>query len=230
MHKPDCPRLCRSTRSVAVALSVLLVAFLCAPGLALADGDPASDVLLDQDAFLPQDSDANATQQARLGAVLESAARHGYPIRVAVIASPSDLGSITELWGQPEAYARFLDVELSLAFHGRVLVVMPNGLGLAATTRLRPTEQQVIANAPAPRARSELTSTAELTVGKLAAAAGHPLPASVAPVSAPAEPTPHGNSIALLVFLLGLLMIAVAWTFSLRAKPFRLGGRDEPAS
>src|SRR5689334_5651000 len=50
-------------------------------------------------------------------------------IRVAVIASRSDLGSVTELWRQPQTYARFLDQELSLVDHGPLLVAMPGGFG-----------------------------------------------------------------------------------------------------
>ena len=53
----------------------------------------------------------------------------GFPIRVAIIASRSDLGAITGLWLKPRAYARFLGLELSLAYTGRLLVVMPNGFG-----------------------------------------------------------------------------------------------------
>jgi hypothetical protein len=46
-------------------------------------------------------------------------------------ASRSDLGSVTELWRQPQSYARFLDQELSLSlvYHGPLLVAMPGGFG-----------------------------------------------------------------------------------------------------
>ena len=46
-----------------------------------------------------------------------------------MIASPTDLGSVTELWRQPQNYARFLAQELSLLYRGPLLVVMPNGYG-----------------------------------------------------------------------------------------------------
>ena len=81
---------------VAVVLAVALN-----PTSAAADGDPASDVLAQQSLFLPQDAGLSSTQQSQLGALLSSASRHGFPIRVALIASPSDLGSISELWKQP---------------------------------------------------------------------------------------------------------------------------------
>ncbi len=60
----------------------------------------------------------------------EAAAKSGYPLRVAVIASPADLGSVTPLWRQPQAYAGFLGEELSLLYKGTLLVVMPDGFGL----------------------------------------------------------------------------------------------------
>ena len=36
---------------------------------------------------------------------------------------------MTALWRNPRGYARFLGIELSLAYKGRLLVVMPNGFG-----------------------------------------------------------------------------------------------------
>jgi hypothetical protein len=216
-------------RRATVALALLVMALAGAPGLAWADGDPASDVLIDQAAFLPWDAGATTAQQAQLGAVLRAAAKNGYAIRVAIIASSSDLGSITALWGKPQAYARFLDVELSEAYQGRVLVVMPNGFGLASTTHLLPAEQQAVAQAPPPRTRSELTTAAEAAIAKLAAAAGHPLGTSTAPVSAPARPGSSGGAAPLIVFIIGALMIATAWAASLRGRPLRLRGRHQPA-
>jgi hypothetical protein len=100
------------------------------PTPALADGDPASDVLASQSLFLPQDAGVTAPQQAQLGVLLACARRSGYGIRVALNASPADLGSVTALWGKPQSYARFLGQELSLVNHVALLVVMPNGFGL----------------------------------------------------------------------------------------------------
>ena len=48
---------------------------------------------------------------------------------MAIISSRTDLGAVTGLWRQPRNYARFLGLELSLAYKGRLLVVMPNGIG-----------------------------------------------------------------------------------------------------
>ena len=120
-------------RRLAQLLASIAILALAAGSLAAsarADGDPASDVLATQSLFLPQDAGVPLAQQNQLTALLEAAASSGYQIRVAIIASSSDLGSVTELWRQPQTYARFLGQELSLVYHGPLLVVMPNGFGL----------------------------------------------------------------------------------------------------
>jgi cytochrome oxidase Cu insertion factor (SCO1/SenC/PrrC family)/thiol-disulfide isomerase/thioredoxin len=116
------------------AVSLLLIAALCAgfvPALARADGDPGSDVLVYQPLFVAADAHVSIADQLRLGGMLRSAARAGAPIRVAIVARRDDLGSVTALWRRPRAYARFLGIELSLAYTGPLLVVMPNGFGVS---------------------------------------------------------------------------------------------------
>jgi cytochrome oxidase Cu insertion factor (SCO1/SenC/PrrC family)/thiol-disulfide isomerase/thioredoxin len=97
---------------------------------ALADGDPGSDVLVYQSLFALPDAGISAAAQVQIGQLLARAAAGGDPVRVAVIASPQDLGAVTAAWHRPQAYAAFLGYELSLAYKGRLLVVMPNGYGL----------------------------------------------------------------------------------------------------
>ena len=75
-------------------------------------------VLATQSLFLPQDAGVPAGRQAQLISLLATAQRSGVPLRVAVIASATDLGSVTELWSQPRLYARFLGQELSLVYRG----------------------------------------------------------------------------------------------------------------
>lgn len=118
------------TRRLAVVVAAMLVALGAGCSAAWADGDPASDVLLSQVAFLPSDAGLSPAQEGQLTGLLRAAARAGAPLRVAVIPNSYDLGSITELWKKPETYARFLGAELSLVYKHPLLVVMPNGLGL----------------------------------------------------------------------------------------------------
>ncbi|MBV8430338.1 MAG: hypothetical protein JO244_04200, partial [Solirubrobacterales bacterium] len=127
--RTDCRRLRRSVTLGALLLA-LAVGWSWAAPAALADGDPASDVLATQTLFLPQDAQVPLAEQAQLARLLQEAARSGYQIRLALIASPSDLGSITELWRQPATYASFLGQELSLTYRGLLVVIMPNGFGL----------------------------------------------------------------------------------------------------
>jgi hypothetical protein len=58
-------------------------------------------VLAAQSVFLPADAGASPAQQRQLDAVVREAAGRGFPIRVAVISSPSDLGSVSALWHRP---------------------------------------------------------------------------------------------------------------------------------
>jgi hypothetical protein len=112
-------------------LAVVLA--ICALGVfspaARADGDPGSDVLVYQNLFVAADSNISIAQQVELGDLLTAAGRSGFTIRVAIIATPADLGAITQLWGKPTSYASFLGIELSLAYAQRLLVVMPDGFG-----------------------------------------------------------------------------------------------------
>jgi len=98
---------------------------------ARADGDPASDVLASQSLFLPADGGFSPAQAAQLSGLLSSAQRNGFPVRLALIATPADLGSVSALWRMPASYAEFLAKELPLVYHGTLLVVMPNGFGVS---------------------------------------------------------------------------------------------------
>ena len=125
-------------RTAAVVLAVVAVAAMPAavrPPAAMADGDPASDVLVYQPVFFPYNP-APPTAQRELNGLVKSADQQGLKIRVAVVQSPRDLGSIPTLFGKPSVYARFLSSELSSIWRDRVLVVMPSGYGLAQGARL----------------------------------------------------------------------------------------------
>jgi hypothetical protein len=118
-----------ATFARALAAIAILLATLPA-GAARADGDPASDVLYTSSLFLPPSARAPAPLSERLSKLLLAAFRRGNWIKVAVIARRSDLGSIPSLWLHPRQYAHFLGIELACRFRGRLVVVMPNGIGL----------------------------------------------------------------------------------------------------
>jgi cytochrome oxidase Cu insertion factor (SCO1/SenC/PrrC family)/thiol-disulfide isomerase/thioredoxin len=113
----------------AALLSATLGVALLAPVAAHADGDPGSDELLAQNLFTG-DLNLSAKQQLALGHLLDATAQAHAPVRVAVISAADDLGTITPLWLKPQSYADYLGYELSLAYTGRLLIVMPNGYGV----------------------------------------------------------------------------------------------------
>jgi hypothetical protein len=205
-------------------LAMLALGSAWAPTAARADGDPASDVLATQQLFLPQDAAASPAQQAQLAALLQETDRSGYPIRVALISSATDLGSVTGLWNQPQNYARFLGQELGLVYHGPLLVVMPSGFGLYHIPHPA-TAERALAGGPSPR--GGIGAAAITAVDELAAAAGHPLALpSGGPTKAGAT---TGSPIAWIAFATGAILIALAWVASLRARPPRFA-RRKPSS
>lgn len=201
----------------ALLLAVLALVGGAFPTPARADGDPASDVLLSQPLFVPQDAGLSANDQAQLGALLAAAHRSGYELRVAVIAGAADLGSLPELWRQPQAYAHFLGQELSLNYGGRLLVVMPNGYGFYSSGGRHAVEQSALGALAAPG--PALGRGALSAVERLAAASGRKLPTPAA--SAPANRRTSDGQ-AWIVFAVGAVIILLAWAASLRARPPRL--------
>ena len=178
-------------------LSLVCLAALALGGsvpAALADGDPGSDVLVYQSLFVEADAGVSVSQQAHLGALLSEAARAGFPIRVAIVASRFDLGSVTELWGKPRSYARFLGLELSLAYRGRLLVVMPDGLGFNWPGHAVGAAYRTLGHISVASGGSGLAAAAETAVKSLAAARGVKLSGGLGSSSSspPAAGSPSG--------------------------------------
>lgn len=163
---------------MAKRLVALVAATVClgAPSLARANGDPASDYLLTQNSFLPFTTKIDQTSVKRLNALLAVAKAQKFPIRVAVILSPSDLGTAFSLFGQPEKYVRFLGLELSFVYRGRLLVVMPSGYGFALNGDPDPKASAVLTKlSPPGRDATKEVDAAIVAVQKLAAADGRHL-------------------------------------------------------
>jgi cytochrome oxidase Cu insertion factor (SCO1/SenC/PrrC family)/thiol-disulfide isomerase/thioredoxin len=172
----------RAWAAVLTLLSVALMAGVLT-SVARADGDPGSDVLVYQDLFAGSDAGLSVQQQVQLGDLLKAAAREGFPVRVAIIASPFDLGSVTELWRQPREYARFLGIELSLAYKQRLLVVMPSGFGFNWPGHSAAPGYRALGGIRIGAGGTGLFDATAAAVGKLALAGGVKLP-SVAPSAA----------------------------------------------
>jgi hypothetical protein len=208
-------------------MAALCLALTAHPSSARADGDPASDVLATQPLFLPQDAGLPLGQQGQLAGLLQAAGRSGYGVRVALVASRADLGSVTELWRQPETYARFLGQELSLVYRGPLLVIMPNGFGTYGPGAAAAQSALAGVRIP-PEGGAGLGTAALAAVERLAAASGHAVP--VPPPPASAARAHSSDPISAIVFVLGGVLIAVAWAASLRARPPRFRRRSPAGS
>jgi cytochrome oxidase Cu insertion factor (SCO1/SenC/PrrC family) len=218
--------------TVRLLLASVLAAAACSvvlsPPAARADGDPASDVLYGQRAFLPYDVKFPPQLARELQQLLAASAGDGAPIRVAIVASAYDLGSVGELWSKPQTYARFLGTELSLVYHGVLLVVMPDGFGLYHQGKPVAADRTALQGIAVEHGPRGLVQSAIRAVRSLASAAGHPLalprgaPRPAAAAASRGEPVVRDA----LLGLLGLLLVAAAWVVSLRLRPPR--GRSRP--
>ena len=162
--------------------AALLVAVLAAvaAGNARANGDPASDVLPFNNVFLSSDNPASSQAGRDLLFLTSTATKKKFPIRVAVIYQPSDLGLIQSLWRKPQPYANFLGKEL-IAFgryHGTLVVAMPNGFGVFGPGKT-PAARRALAALPQPGNGSldDLGKATAVAVERVAASNGHQLPA-----------------------------------------------------
>ena len=99
--------------ALARMLALTIVATMLVPAVALADGDPASDVLLGESVFYPYSPPVATGLQKTLNAETAAGTRAHFPIKVALIDTPVDLGAIPTLFGKPQQYADFLHQEIS---------------------------------------------------------------------------------------------------------------------
>jgi hypothetical protein len=199
---------------------IILLASLAVVPVARADGDPASDYLLGTPAFVPPDAQFSSSEKqeltdllagARTGAALPGGLAGGYTIRVAVISSRYDLGSVSVLAKQPKLYAHFLSQELRFVYKGRLLVVMANGYGVARNGKPDPAEQQVVDRLPLPGAThgSDIAAATVKAVRALAANAGVRIAAPVA-VKGSSSSTTTRDRIVIAAAALVVLGVALA--------------------
>lgn len=162
-------------KRLAICVATLALLF---PGAARANGDPASDYLLVAKLFLPFNAKIDNAAVARLQKLLDAAAKEKFPIRVAMILRPTDLGTAFSLLGKPQKYAEFLGLELSFVYRDRLLVVMPTGYGYALNADPDPKASALLKKLPAPGANAtKEVQAAIVAVQRLAAAEGHRLAA-----------------------------------------------------
>lgn len=205
-------------RAAAIFATVLTVAMLCPR--ALGDADPASDILIGANVFYPYSPVVAADLERTLNAETAAAARARFPIKVALIASPPDLGALPGLFGKPQQYASFLDQEFGFLSnpHPPLLVVMPDGYGVAG---LPPTSTVAARSLrkPASNRVNDLARAAIVAVRRLAAADGRVVPRISVPSGAGAGP---GRALIVIVVALAALGGAAA-VVALRLRQGRRG-------
>jgi hypothetical protein len=197
-------------RAVAGLLALLLLTALALPALAIADGDPASDVLLGENVFYPYSPVVAGPVQAKLNAETAAAKRAGFPIKVALIAAPSDLGVLPSLFGKPQSYADFLDQEISFRGAQPLLVVMAAGYGVRGIRAPGSLALKAVPK-PAGKTSTDLAEAAVGAVAKLAAASGHALkPAGGGSDARAGTGSTTGTTVLLIVLVLAAIAVASA--------------------
>jgi hypothetical protein len=189
-----------------LAAALALVAGSLLPATARADGDPASDVLLGDNVFYPYQPPVSSQLQKQLNDQTAAAKRSGFPIKVALIAAPVDLGVIPDLFGKPQKYAAFLDQEISFRGPQPLLVVMKAGYGVEGLGATATSLVKTLAR-PASGVSNDLARAALTAVSKLAQASGHPISKAA---GTPSSSHSSGGSSTVLVIALAAAALAAA--------------------
>src|SRR3954463_4876 len=158
----------------ALATVVLLAALAAAPS-AQADGDPASDVLLLQDVYSPYQPPVPKPVLDALNNTVKQLKKAGLPLKVAILASKTDMGTVPQFLGRPQPYATFLESEIKFNKAKPLIVVMEAGYG---TAELPPTVAKAVMDVDKPSSGSAdaLGRSAIDAVLAAATASEHPLP------------------------------------------------------
>jgi len=212
-----------SRRLLALPIVVLVAASLA--GLARADGDPASDYLVSQQVFLSSDATIPSDLQRKLLAAVASSNAGGYRLKVALIWSSYDLGSVPELFRKPRTYARFLDTEDSYWFKTKthLLVVMPNGLGFAQWKHSPAAGYRALAGIDVTPTPAGMAQAATSAVVKLAASEG--VKVSTAGGVAPAASSNTRDRIEIIVAVVAALVLGGAARLLVRRRAARSAPR-----
>jgi hypothetical protein len=162
-------------------------------------------VLLAQDVFYPYSPPVSESLQKSLNAETAAARDAGFPIKVALIHSPLDLGAVQGLFDKPQQYADFLEQEIDYRSGQPLLVVMPNGYGVQDLSTATTAAAASLAR-PARSQSDDLARAAINAVQALAAAAGHRIEAGANSVSA--GNGHHSATLPLVALALGALAAA----------------------
>jgi hypothetical protein len=206
---------------------VLTLASLAAPASALADGDPASDVLLVQDYYAPYQPKLPKPVSDALIVTLKKARDAGYPLKVAIIATKNDLGAVPQFYNRPQPYAQFLEREIAFNQKKPLLIVMPNGYGSAEAGPKAAAALQGLTPAGTPDSDKLGRAAIDATVA-LAKANGHPVSA---PKVGGAGSSSGGGTSPAIVFGVPVALLALGGVLAaLRARQTPGSREDESES
>ena len=205
----------------AAGIAAAALGLLAAPA-ARADGDPASDYLYAYKVFLPYDAKFAKPDASKFTALVSATNKAGFKIRVAVIWSSYDMGSVTVLYGKPRTYAKFLGLELSFIYKQRLLIVEPAGFGFNWPKHSTAAEYAVLAKIPIKPGPAGLLAAAQAAVKKLAAAGGvkvalTPHQAAAATAAGSGQGNTYDREV-ILAAVLGALALAVAARYLVRRR------------
>jgi hypothetical protein len=162
-----------------------------------------------QNVFLPFNAKVDPSVSTRLAETIRAANQSNFKIKVAVIGSRYDLGTAFSLYNKAQRYAQFLGVELSFQFHGRLLVVMPNGYGYTIGGKTNAAGVRVVSKLPPPgKDATKEAAGATVAIRKLAAASGIRLSSSAGSDSKTRDRITIGAGV---VALAALLAAIVFW-------------------
>ncbi len=202
-------------------LAALAAVALALPGSALANGDPASDVLPFSHVFLPYEAPISGSAATRLKETVAAANAKGYKIRVAVIPFTGDLGTAISLWRHPQSYSEFLGTEIAFVYRGRTLIAMPSGFGVYNGGKPVTKELRALKTVRPGATPTDLTESASDAVRAMSAANGVAVPKSFGSSAS------HDRLVlAAAVVVLALVLVIPAWFLRRRAR----GGARSPSA
>jgi hypothetical protein len=173
-----------------------------AAAAALADGDPASDILPTDSVYFPLATPSQDAQSS-LSSAVSAVYANGNRVKVAVIATVQDLGAVPSLMNKPDDYAKFLGQELMGFYIGPLLIVMPKGWGVYDGGRSVTAENGVLNELSVNGSSVDnLVRSAATAVQRLEAAGALKSPDIKAPYVFPQTTTLHPGKRAVLIFRL----------------------------
>ena len=217
-----------------------LAAALAAASAASAHGDPSTHTLESDNLYPAIASRPSQSVELQLIGLLRASATRGYPVKIALVANADDLEDASML-ARPQAYADYLQRELGgpAVLRAPLLVITPTGFGVSGR-ELRDGHLQPVPPAArwlplrglhvSPAADGNaLALTASASVRRIAAAAGMPLPAHVAPASYVATIPSRDDGLGIwLPVVLAVSFFALTWLGYELWRGSR-GGRDGAA-